>query len=310
MINKLCILLFFFILFGCKQQTTCVRQKMNIDYFIDLYYIKNYEYPLSLDELLFFCESNLCDMQSIQDSVLIEYTCLKNNSKKISWIVDETGFPKQELFVLFEKDTLTYRMNEWRFPCIGFYNDAFVNCYLKEPESLEDFLSFCYYCDSLDDGTNMPYDKCNGVTLKNLKKCQQIESFQWINNADELLLLIGRDTIWHHNNESLPCNESLKPLFQPHYYDKMGRYVQLKENIDCVFKKNMRKLWYQHYHQSPQKVCDYHTLVFCNTGFFYSFCENDSLDTNTRYFRDLGLYLKDFSKENGLSKIIFCSPVF
>ena len=131
MINKLCILLFFFILFGCKQQTTCVRQKMNIDYFIDLYYIKNYEYPLSLDELLFFCESNLCDMQSIQDSVLIEYTCLKNNSKKISWIVDETGFPKQELFVLFEKDTLTYRMNEWRFPCIGFYNDAFVNCYLK-----------------------------------------------------------------------------------------------------------------------------------------------------------------------------------
>lgn len=281
---------------------------INMDFFVDHYYTINYEYPSSLDELLFFCKANLSDLQSIEDSILIDYTYFKNNAEKISWIINDTLFPEQELIVLYEKDTLAYRTNEWRFPCIGFYNDAYVDCYLKEPESLECFLSFCYSCDSLEDVTNGLYDKCNKVTLKNLKKCKQLESFQWINNNDELLILIGSDTVWHHKNEALPCIDYLKPLFQPHYYDKTGQYVRLEEDVDREFRNNLRGLWYPYVNQSDAKEREYLTLVYGKTRGFYSFCKEDEIDSNIQYFKDMKEYLEKFMDNHGLSMVVFAAP--
>ena len=293
---------------GCKQQMTCTRQKMNMGLFVDHYYTINYEYPSSLDELLFFCNANLSDLQSKEDSILIDYTFFENNAEKISWVINDTLFPKQELIVLYEKDTIAYRKNEWRFPCIGLYNDAYVNCYLKEPESLECFLSFCYYCDSLEDGTNGLYDKCNRVALKNLQKCKQLESFQWINKDDELLMLIGNDTIWHHNNEALPCIDYLKPLFQPHYYDKTGQYVRLEEDLDREFRNNLRGLWYPYVNQSDAKEREYLTLVYGKTRGFYSFCKEDEIDLNIQYFKDMKEYLEKFMDNHGISMVVFAAP--
>jgi hypothetical protein len=48
MFKKLYILILLIPFVGCKQQSSYVRQKMNIDYFIDRYYAINYEYPSSL----------------------------------------------------------------------------------------------------------------------------------------------------------------------------------------------------------------------------------------------------------------------
>lgn len=287
---------------------TCASQKKDMDLFVDHYYTINYEYPSSLDELLLFCKANLSYLQSIKDSILIDYTYFKNNAEKISWIINDTLFPKQELIVLYEKDTLAYRINERRFPCIGFYNDAYVNCYLKEPDSLECFLSFCYYCDSLEDDTNELYDKCNRVTLKNLQKCKQMESFQWINNDDELLMLIGSDTIWHHNNETLPCIDYLKPLFQPHYYDKTGQYIRLEEDVDREFRNKLRRLWRPYMNHSNTKGRDYLTLVYSKAKGVYSFCEEDKIDLNAQYFKDMGVYLEKFIDNYGLSRVVFAAP--
>lgn len=283
---------------------------MNIDFLIDRYYAINYEYPLSFEDLISFCrvDSSYFLSISIQDAFLLDYPIFEKATKKINWIINDTLFPKQELIVLYKKDTLTHRINELRFPCIGFYNDAYVNCYLKEPESLDVFLSFCNHCDSLEDGTNALYDKCNSVTVKNLQKSKQIESLQWINTDDELFIVIENDTVWRHSNELLPCIDYLKPIFQPHYYDMMDRYVKLEENVDKEFKNNLRELWYPYVNQSNMKERDYLTLVYSNTEGFYSFCEDNEIDTKNKYFKDMGKYLKKFIDKHGLNKVVFAAP--
>ena len=306
--KKLYIITVLILLIGCKQQSPYVSQKMNVDFFINRYYTINYEYPLSLDELLSFCKNDTSYMKSLHDSLLIDYSYIKQNSKKFSWILDDTQFPTQKLIVLYKKDTLVYQINDWRFPCIGFYNDAYVDCYLKEPESLDDFLSFCYYCDSLQDGTNGLYYQCNSVTVKNLQKCKQIESFQWINNDDGLLIIIANDTVWCHNNDSMLCIDYLKPLFRPHYYDKAGLYVKLSEDTDRSFKNKLRELWHPYCNQNKTKEYSYHTLVYSKTEGLYSFCKGNEIDTNTKYFKDMGYYLEEFADEFGLSKIVFVVP--
>lgn len=308
MFKKLYILILLIPLVGCKQQSSYVRQKMNIDYFIDRYYAINYEYPSSLDELLSFCNNDSSYMQILHDSILHNYSYLIKNKKKINLTIDNAQFPKQKLIVLYNKDTLSCRINDWIFPCIGFYNNAYVDCYLKEPESLDDFLSFCYHCDSLEDGTSGLYDKCNSVTVKNLQKCKQIESFQWINNDDELLIIIYNDTVWYHNNELLPCIDDLKPLFQPHYYDKTLHYIRLGEDINRTFKNNLRELWHPYCNQDKTTESVFYTFVYNKADGLYSFCEDNGIDINTKYFKDMGDYLEKFANEQELSKIIFVAP--
>ncbi len=216
-------------------------------------------------------------------------------------ISDNNGFS-----VLYEADTPFYQINKWRFPCIGFYNDAYTNCYLREPESLEDFLLFCYYCDSIDDGNDGLYDNCNKQTVENLQKCKQLESLQWINSEDELLIVIDNDTVWRHN-ALLPCNEDLKWLFQPHYYDKNGHYINLEENVNRSFKNSLREIGRPFFTQGSQEI-HYYVFVYSNTSGIYPFCKEEDLDTSIKYFKDMERFLEKFVEENRLRKIIFIAP--
>lgn len=303
MIHKTCkFLVVFAFLVGCKQQTHCLK---DIDILINRFYEINYTYPLSLDELLSFYESNQYCIQNKQDSLLVHCLQQGKNSEKIIWMVNDSLFPKSELIVLYETDTLSHHINKWGFPCIGFYNDAYTDCYLMEPGSLEDFLLFCYYCDSIDDSNNGLYDNCNKKTVENLQKCKLIESFQWINREDELLIVIDNDTVWRHN-ALMPCNEDLKWLFQPHYYDKKGQYVKLEEDANRSFKHNLREIGRPFFVQSAE--IHYDTFVYSTTKGIYSFCDNDETDINTKYFKDIEEYCEKFVEEHGLSKIVFVAP--
>jgi hypothetical protein len=118
--------------------------------------------------------------------------------------------------------------------------------------------------------------------------------------------VIANDTVWHHN-ASLPCNEDLKWLFQPHYYDKKGQYVKLEEDANRIFKHNLREIERPYFVQSPKEI-HYYTFVYSNTRGLYSFCKNDEIDTDTRYFKDIGDYLENFLEEYGLNMIVFVAP--
>ena len=180
---------------------------------------------------------------------------------------------------------------------------------MKEPESLDIFLSFCHYCDSVEDNTNELYNNCYKTTIKNLQKCKQIGLFQWIKEEDRLLFMIGNDTVWFHN-ASNPCNNGLIWLFQPHYYNKSGQYIKLGEVADRKFNNIMKELWDFYYGLTKPEKMARHIFVYSDTGEIKPLCEGVNLDTDNNYFEDLVGNLNEFADEYSLSRIVFVAIVY
>lgn len=274
---------------------------------LDHYFSVNYDYPATKNEFVYFCENDTYLKDRFQDTLGIILNDFK--SKSVNWNLDNSGFPDQKLIVLLGEDTVFYRNNNWRLPCIGYYNDAFVDCYLREPSSIYEFLLFCEYCDFVSEKSFWPYRKCDSITILNLRKCSELTSLRWIQNTESLYLIINNDTLWHHNTTN-PCLGTDKArTFLPHYYNQNRLFVAVSEEIDKAFKIGLMDLSKQYYNRGKILSDQFQILEFDRFKGLRPYCENDTANLNNNWFFDLEHYLWYFANENGFEKIVFSVPI-
>ena len=290
--------------FSCCHQSISFEKTKITNELINQYYAVNYDYPHSLDELLLFKESDSLP-QDTPDDERNTLRYLENNAEKITWMLYDSVFQKQELIVLFKEDTIVHRFNEWRFPCIGFYNDAFVDAYLREPGSLDEFLSFCVHCDSIGHTEDWSFGKCEEVTVSNLQKLKKVFLLQWIIDEDGLFIVIDKDTLWQHH-PSIPCDGL---SFQPHFYDKDGGYND-SEDLEQSFLFGIRELGKKYKEREKGTFGEIRIVEYDNARGMSPFCGADNKYLKSKWFEDVERYLEKFAKENDLGRIVFAVPVF
>lgn len=293
---------------SCVSKTPLNKDELEIlNSLLDRYFSVYYDYPPSKESFISFCERDVWQQEQLYDhseSILNQF----KNRNEIIWLLDDGRFPNQELTILFDKDTLINRHNNWRYPCLGFYNDAYVEGYLSEPSSLQDLLFFCNYCDSLTDFEDWPYSRCDSITMLNLHKSLYVNGLKWVQDEKSLFIIIDEDTIWRHYTIT-PCmrNEQTE-MFEPHFYNSKGYYVKTSEDINCNFKHGIRNLAIRMSNHPNEELVQFHILVYsANTG-LTSYCEDDSINFETNWYRELELFLDTFVAENNLNKIIFSAP--
>lgn len=278
-----------------------------LDFLVDRYLSVNYDLPQSKESFKSFCENDIFSAERLGDTLndIIDFL----DKDCITWQIDDNNFPKQELIVLSHKDTIFRRVNCWRFPCIGYYNDAFVDCYLKEPSSIYEFLSFCEYCDSVSTNSFWPFRTCDSITIINLRRCTRLNSIEWQQDTESLYFIINNDTLWHHNTTS-PCKYADKTrTFAPHYYNKKRCFVAVSEDLDIAFRANLRDLS-KPFIKDGGIVSDQIQILEFDSNFgLHPFCNYELPDYNNKWFLCLEQYLHVFAKENNFEKIIFSVPI-
>lgn len=291
------------VFFSCCNQSISFEKTKKTNELINQYYAINYDYPHSLDELLLIKDHNLFAQNTLGDeNNTLSY--LENNARRITWMLYDSLFPKQELIVLFKEDTIVHRFNEWRFPCIGYYNDAFVDTYLKEPVSLDEFLSFCNHCDSMGHGEDWEFGKCEKVTVSNLQKLKEVFLLQWIIDEDGLFIVIDKDTIWQHH-PSIPCDGL---SFQPHFYGRNDCYYD-SEELERSFMLGIRELGKKFMEREKGTYSEVRIVEYDKAKGMSPFCGADKIDLTSKWFKEVERYLENFAKENDLGRIVFAAPV-
>ena len=295
--------------------TSCVSRPVintkdldDLNFLLDRYYTANYDYPSSKDAFFSFCETDDYSKEKLNDSFEVLIDFLKNQNQYI-WVLDDSKFPNQHFSIINGRDTLIHRLNSWRFPCIGFYNDAYVESYLSEPPSLQEFLLFCNYCDSLTDYENWPYRICDSITMLNLHKCLYIDNFKWHREKDILLMIIDNDTIWRHHSSSPCTNNKDSMMINPHFYDINGSYIKTTDDFNYKFIHDIRKLINQFTNQPIIDLSQFHCIEYCYGKGSSPYCENDEINLDSKWVHSLEEYLESFCIENELGNIIFMVPI-
>ena len=279
----------------------------NLEVLLDQYFSVYYTYPASKESFLSFCEKDVCSKEQLVENYELIHEQFWNK-EEIVWVLDDSRFPDQEFTILYDKDTIIHRHNNWSFPCIGLYNDAYVEGYLSEPPSLQDFLLFCYYCDSLNDTKDWPYYQCDSVTVMNLRRCLDVNGLKWVQDKESLIIVIDEDTVWRHNTLS-PCMRNEKALvFEPRFYNNKGYYLKTSDSINRNFKNNIRNLAIRMSNQPNAELTQFHILEYSANKGLSSYCEDDDICFDSIWFRELEHFLVTFVAENDINRVIFSAP--
>lgn len=295
------------LLCSCNTQEKKQERIEGLNLLLNYYFSVNYDYPATKNDFVYFCEHDTCLKGKLQDTLGIILNYFTKN--KVCWYLDNSNFPDQKLIILSGKDTIVLRNNNWRLPCIGYYNDAFVDCYLREPSSIHEFLLFCNYCDSISEKYFWPYQKCDSITIMNLRKYSELTSLQWTHNSENLYLIINNDTLWHHNSTN-PCTRTDKATtFVPHYYNQDHLFVAVSENIDKTFRSNLRDLSKQYCNEGNIMSNQFQIFEFDYFNGLRPYCEDDTARLNRNWFLALEQYLQVFADENRFERIVFSVPI-
>lgn len=292
---------------SCEENHLLTEENIfGLEAFLDRYFNMNYDYPASLEDLLSFCQSDNYLIQTMGDSYNSTMLSLTNNKERISWILDD-GFIKEHLLILNNKDTLIHRINDRRFPCGYEYLTLYENCYLSDPRTPEDFISFIEDRLSKADSLWRP-DKCDSLTLTNFIKCKERDILKWVWFNDDFYIIVNQDTICSRRPSFTICDklDYYLQTRRPHFYDQDGYYIaESNESVHGFFSgiQSLSKDF-----QIVNSENNIHVLEFDIQTGLHCFCENDSFDINNVWFISLEQYLRTYADENNIGKIIFVTP--
>lgn len=291
---------------SCNAQEKKQLYFNGLDVLLERYYSVNYDYPKTKKEFVYFCEHDTYLKGRLTDTLGRILNSIED--ERVNWRLDDTKFPSQELIVFSGKDTIVNKSNNWRFPCIGYYNDAFVDCYLREPSSIYEFLLFCDHCDSTIDNSFWPFQTCDSITIMNLRRCSELPSLEWIQDPENLYLIINKDTLWHHSSTS-PCRRTDKTrTFSPHYYNQYYHFVTVSEEVDRSFRLGLRNLSKQYLMDEIIISNKIQILEFDSIDGLQPLCD-ENFNPNEKWFLALTNYLGVFANENGFKRIVFSIPI-
>lgn len=304
---NLILALFLTLMVSCEKKHPPTKENISgIETFLDRYFEKNLDYPPSLEDLLLFCQSDNYLIQTMGDRYNTTMLFLTKNKKNISWVLDD-GFVNEQLLILKKRDTLAYRINDRRFPCGYEYLTSYENCYLTDPRTPEDFISFIEDSFSKADTLWKP-DKCDSITLMNFIKCKERGILKWVWNNDDFHIIVNADTICSRQPAFTVCGKKdyYPQSRRPRFFDRDGYYLAVSEESVTSFFSGIQNIS-REFHRANYED-NVHLMEFNIKTGLHCFCENDSFENTSKWFISLEHYLRTYADENSIGKIIFAVP--
>lgn len=275
---------------------------------IDGYTRHYYEQPSSLEELISFCEENrnMWHGEPYAEDMEATLTYLYQNKGQILFFQDYDDFNNENLLVLYQDDTLLFRIDKCSFSCISNMVYGYSKSYLEYPASIQELAIY----DSITKVRQEPdYKRCCDAGVRKLKKFH--DKINWYRKGKELLIMMSNDTIGYWG-EYVPCDISATDihLMEPRFYKDNGIFVLTTEEMIKQFKKDIRQLGLKHNNANERGNNNWHILMFTKREGLHPFCENDDVKMETEWFQELNSYVERFAYEHDFGKIIFVSKMF
>lgn len=298
--NKLS--LFCLVLFLSSCNTLRIKEqcdKLELSSMVNDYYYHYGEYPSSLDAILLYYE--------VQDSVNATINYLYKRKQDIDWTLNNQDVIKEELVIKEKEDTLFWYSGKKHLPYLDDLINGYEKDYLEYPSSLYDLVNYNHATKGKKEEA---FDRCIDATLSHLEKYN--DKLIWKKNDSLFLLEVGNDTISCRigpSYESYICESAYwkeKVVFL--FFDNNGVGI-FNDDMLISFKKGLQELR-KTYKDNNLDHSDYHVLLYTTTGGLQLYCKNDTLLLNTEWFNDVETYLKQFSLEHNIWKIVFISPSY
>lgn len=305
--KKFLYVLLIFITCSCStSHYSIIEYKTYIEAFVTAYQNENCYYPESIDDFILFSESVLPLADSASMDVLqMTLNEIKKQKNQIAWIVVDENLLYKELFVLYKNDTLAKKKFS-AFPTLHRLIDAYQYCYCQCPKSYKAFRK--HYLAMVNEKDTWPTKKCDSITMLGLEKCQSIGMLSWSLDDDGLSVSIGNDTLGFWGNYSY-CDYSILDAFefQTRFFDN-DSIGFTSEILEQQFKMGLRGLRSKFSTTVGGGADGWYLLKYSKKEGIVSFCEEDTIDLNTRWFFLLKQYVDCFSEDNGLNSIVFVTP--
>ena len=266
---------------------------------VDAYFYHYGEYPNSLENFLAFYDG--------KDSVNATITYLSERERKINWTLNNQSFLYEELLVEENGDTLFLFSGKKHLPYFDDLIDGYGHDYLEYPQSLNYLINYERATKGMKEES---FDRCIVATLRYLEKYK--DQLRWQSNDSLFLITAGIDTITYRFGPSYGvsiCESddwAEKVVFL--FFDKEGTAV-FSDDMMVSFKKGLQEIR-KAYQNDYFNVSDYHILKYTTKEGLQELCKNDTLSLNTLWFTDVDTYLRRFTSEYGLGKIIFVSAPY
>lgn len=286
-----------FIFNACN--TTKQIDSKELSSLIDTYYYHFGENPSDLESFLAFY-NNL-------DSVNATIIYLTERKTNINWKLNNKSVLEEELVIREKEDTLIWFSRNKHLSFLNDLINGYEQTYLEYPKSLIDLINYDRVTRGMKEES---FDRCIVATLEYLEKYN--DQLKWQTSDSMFLLTAGTDTITYRIGLSYGlsiCESDYwkdKVLFL--FYDNEGTVV-FNEELLISFKKGLQEI-----RKTFQDECfdnaDYHILQYTTDKGLQRFCANDTLSLNTEWFKDVDTYLRQFTINHELGKVIFVSVPF
>lgn len=266
---------------------------------IDKYFYYYGEKPSSLEDFL--------DFYNRQDSINATITYLIEKKRNIEWILSNRNVLEEDLLIKEKLDTLLWSSSKKHLSYFDDLIDGYEHDYLEYPQSLNDLINYDRATRGMKEES---FDRCIVATLRYLEKFK--DRLKWQSNDSLFLLTEGSDTITYRFGPSYGASicesddwaEKVVFLF----FDKEGTAV-FSDDMMVLFKKGLQEIR-KTYKNDSFNVSNYHILKYTTKEGLQKLCKNDALSLNTEWFTDVDTYLRQFTSEYELGKVIFVSASY
>ena len=195
----------------------------------------------------------------------------------------------------------------------------FTFSYFRYPLTLQELIEYSGVEKLLDSATKYAYDNqfddWDFLTAWILRKLRDLaKESNWVGNDTVLLVTKDNDTIIHSSGNTPLCwgedfNHDIV-MFWARFYDSEGKVVWGGEDLVLEWKR--RTVWgiipVYPVLIEEDRYANWHYFEYTKGKGLTTYCENDTVDMNTTYFKDLEDRIKRFAEEKKFGKIIFAAP--
>lgn len=287
------------------------------------YYFVWYEYPSSTNEMISFIKDTESHWSAMacSDSVETTLSYLEKEKDRVLWDYETPEIDSMRLLVLNEIDTIFYdtRIRNATDVCWHGLISGFTFSYFRYPLTLQELIEYSGVEKLLDSATKYAYDNqfddWDFLTAWILRKLRDLaKESNWVGNDTILLVTKDNDTIIHCSGNTPLCwgedfNHDIV-MFWARFYDSEGKVIWGREDLDLKWKR--RTVWgikpVYPVLEEEDYYANWHYFEYTKEKGLTTYCENDTVDMNTPYFKDLEDRIKRFAEEKKFGRIIFAAP--
>jgi len=265
------------------------------------------DYPKTIDELLeYYQDKEDWSECPNGDTIQAVLSFLDKEKDNIRWVCFHPTVTSLTIGGIYKNDTLFYDTREWFFPCLYDKIYFYIKKHLEYPKSLNELLCF----DSIEYGKPDFWEpECCKVTRQYL--WDNRDRLEWIVDDDNLLIKSSRDTIFCEIGmvSRVRCYKVPEEIRTMVFVDTHGKYDYTEETRKS-FMAGMRSVMDDYLNKNGCKKYELYMVEYRRGTGFCRLCENDDFPLDTEWFKDVGKFTEQFTREHNLERILFYTPAY